>query len=97
MIEIQKEGRGFGIGPETILFTQAQAGCTESLNKIMERHEGFVHFVIQRQWLFTRSTKKRSRPDAGGCGEQFWGTNQERGSGFRPTLTRQLCDMSGGM
>lgn len=35
---------------ETALFTQAQAGDTESVALLMARHAGLVHTVVQRQW-----------------------------------------------
>jgi DNA-directed RNA polymerase specialized sigma subunit len=33
------------------LFRQAQAGCRDSLNELMERHDGLVHAVVRRQIL----------------------------------------------
>ena len=33
------------------LFRQAQGGCHESLNALMERHEGLVRAVVRRQVL----------------------------------------------
>jgi RNA polymerase sporulation-specific sigma factor len=36
---------------EVVLFHQAQAGCRESLNALMERHDGLVHAVVRRQVL----------------------------------------------
>jgi RNA polymerase sigma factor (sigma-70 family) len=40
-------------GPPTgaALFRQAQGGCRESLNQLMERHDGLVHAVVRRQVL----------------------------------------------
>ncbi len=42
-----------GSGPptEAVLFRQAQAGCRESLNCLMEMHDGLVHAVVRRQVL----------------------------------------------
>jgi RNA polymerase sigma factor (sigma-70 family) len=44
-------GQGAG-GPgstsEATLFRQAQAGCRDSLNLLMARHEGLVHAVVRR-------------------------------------------------
>jgi len=53
MSRIQKKASGFGVMPETTLFVQAQAGCAESLNALMEQHEGLVHLVVRRQWLLS--------------------------------------------
>ena len=36
---------------EVVLFHQAQAGGRESLNALMERHDGLVHAVVHRQVL----------------------------------------------
>ena len=51
---IGEKGRGdFSYRTEATLFEQAQGGCAASLNELMQRHEKLVHFVVQRQWLFT--------------------------------------------
>jgi RNA polymerase sigma factor (sigma-70 family) len=39
---------GPGPTPEATLFQQAQAGCRDSLNLLMARHEGLVHAVVRR-------------------------------------------------
>lgn len=41
--------------PEITLILQAQSGCSESLNEVMEQYEGLVRWVVQRQWLLTLS------------------------------------------
>lgn len=33
------------------LFAQAQAGCRDSLEQLMAKHEGLLHAVVRRQWL----------------------------------------------
>ena len=33
------------------LFRQAQAGCRDCLNELMERHDGLVHAVVRKQIL----------------------------------------------
>ena len=38
-------------GSEQSLFHQAQTGSRESLNALMERHDGLVHAVVRRQVL----------------------------------------------
>jgi RNA polymerase sporulation-specific sigma factor len=42
---------GLSSDPEATLFQQAQAGCTESLNRLMARHEGLVNAVVRQQVL----------------------------------------------
>jgi len=53
MFGFPNEGGGPGRDPETTLFKQAQGGCQASLNELLQRHEGLVHRVVQRQWLLT--------------------------------------------
>ena len=36
---------------EATLFQQAQAGCSTSLDKLMERHDGLVQVVVRQQVL----------------------------------------------
>jgi len=42
---------GPGQPTETALFSQAQAGCRDSLNRLMAAHENLVHAVVRRQAL----------------------------------------------
>ena len=42
---------GPGSISEATLFRQAQAGCRDSLNRLMARHEGLVHAVVRRHGL----------------------------------------------
>ena len=45
-----KQGKGGPARtPEATLFEQAQAGCADSLNALMLRHERLVHRVVQQQ------------------------------------------------
>jgi RNA polymerase sigma factor (sigma-70 family) len=44
---IRKAG-GHGSSTEAALFRQAQAGCSESLNRLMARHEGLVYAVMRQ-------------------------------------------------
>ena len=53
MSDSKNEEGGPGVTTGTTLFLQAQAGCWESLNQLMSRHEILVHWVIQRRWLCT--------------------------------------------
>jgi RNA polymerase sigma factor (sigma-70 family) len=39
---------GLGSTPEATLFRQAQAGCRDSLNLLMARHDGLVQAVVRR-------------------------------------------------
>jgi DNA-directed RNA polymerase sigma subunit (sigma70/sigma32) len=42
---------GPGLATETALFRRAQAGCQDSLNRLMATHENLVHAVVRRQTL----------------------------------------------
>jgi RNA polymerase sigma factor (sigma-70 family) len=42
---------GLGQPTETALFCQAQAGCRDSLDRLMAAHENLVHAVVRRQAL----------------------------------------------
>ena len=53
MFGIQKEKSDPSHDTGAALFAQAQAGCAESLNELMEQNEGLVHMVVRRQWLLT--------------------------------------------
>ena len=47
----EKRESGLGAQPEARLFGQAQAGCRESLNQLMEKHEPMVLYAVKRQNL----------------------------------------------
>ena len=47
----EKRETGLGVLPEARLFGQAQAGCRESLNQLMEKHEPLVLYAVKRQNL----------------------------------------------
>ena len=42
---------GPGLAPEAVLFRQAQGGCRDSLNALMERHRGLVYAALGQQVL----------------------------------------------
>ena len=71
MSRIQKQANGFGVRTETTLFTQAQAGCADSLNDLMEQHEGLVHLVVRRHWLLTLEYEEALQAGRRGYGGQF--------------------------
>ena len=66
MSRILEEMSGFGIRPETTLFMQAQAGSAESLNELMEEHEGLVPWSSGANGCSLWSLKKHCKPDAEG-------------------------------
>lgn len=46
-----KKGADLRRQPEVRMYEQAQAGCRESLNQLMEKHEPLVLYAVQRQNL----------------------------------------------
>ncbi|MCK4451577.1 MAG: hypothetical protein KAX26_13410, partial [Anaerolineae bacterium] len=45
------EAGGPGAVSEATLFQQARAGCSASLNTLMDRHDGLVQAVVRQQVL----------------------------------------------
>lgn len=78
----QKKESGFGTSQETTLLMQAQAGCAESLNQLLERHEGLVHFVVQRQWLYTLEYEEGLQAGRRGLWRAVLGYKPEQGVRF---------------
>ena len=78
----QKEENGPGRDPGTTLFMQAQAGCSESLNELMQRHEGLVHLVVQRQWLLTLPYEEALQAGRRGLWRAILGYDPGRGATF---------------
>jgi RNA polymerase sigma factor (sigma-70 family) len=82
MSGIQEEESGPGREPKTTLFLQAQAGSAESLNKLMQRHEKLVHFVVQRQWLLTLPYEEAVQAGRRGLWRAILGYDEGRGTTF---------------
>jgi RNA polymerase sigma factor (sigma-70 family) len=82
MFSNQKEVSGLGVTPETTLFAQAQAGCTESLNELMGRNEGLVHLVVRRQWLLTLEYEEALQAGRRGLWRAVLGYKPEHGTRF---------------
>lgn len=82
MKDIQKAESGPGQDPGATLYVQAQGGCTASVNELMQRHEGLVHFVVQRQWLFTLSHEDALQAGRRGLWRAILGYDPGRGVTF---------------
>jgi RNA polymerase sigma factor (sigma-70 family) len=67
---------------EATLFEQAQGGCSESVNELMERHEGLVHLVVQRQWLLTLPYEEALQAGRRGLWRAILGYDPGRGTTF---------------
>jgi RNA polymerase sigma factor (sigma-70 family) len=78
----QAEVSGLRVRPETTLFAQAQAGCRESLNALMEQHEGLVHLVVRRQWLLSLDYEEALQAGRRGLWRAVLGYDAERDTRF---------------
>ena len=73
---------GFSWQAEATLYTQAQGGCRESLNELMERHERLIHRVVQRQWLLTLPYEEAVQAGRRGLWQAIMGYDPGRGTTF---------------
>ncbi len=79
---IPEKKSGFSWQAEATLYKQAQVGCTESLNELMERHEGLVRWVVQRQWLLTLPYEDALQAGRRGLWRAILGYDPGRGTTF---------------
>ena len=73
---------GPGQPTETALFTQAQAGCRDSLNRLMATHENLVHAVVRRQVLGCLPFDEALQAGRIGLWRAIQGYNVQRGLAF---------------
>jgi len=78
-----KEAAG-GSGPptEAALFHRAQAGCHDSLNRLMARHEHLVHAIVRRQVLGHLPFAEALHAGRIGLWHAILGYDPERGLAF---------------
>jgi len=82
MLGIQKEKSGPGHNTGATLFAQAQAGCSKSLNELMEQNEGLVHLVVRHQWLLTLEFEEALQAGRWGLWQAILGYDPEQGTTF---------------
>jgi len=73
---------GPGQPTETALFTQAQAGNRDSLNRLMTTHENLVHAVVRRQVLGCLPFDEALQAGRIGLWRAIQGYNVQRGLAF---------------
>jgi RNA polymerase sigma factor (sigma-70 family) len=74
---------GLGVQPpEATQFIQAQAGCAESLNQLMARHDGLVQAVVRRQVLGELPFEEALQAGRIGLWRAILGFDPERGFAF---------------
>lgn len=79
---ISEEESGLGEQTEATLIRQAQAGCQESLNLLLLRNEGLVHWVVQHQWLCTLPYDQAIQAGRQGLWHAILGFDLERKNRF---------------
>ena len=77
----QKVG-GLRLTSEATLFHQAQAGCQDSLNALMARHDGLVQTVVRRQVLGQMPFFEALQAGRGGLWRAILGYDPSRGLAF---------------
>ena len=74
---------GLGVcTPEATQFIQAQAGCAESLNQLMARHDGLVQAVVRQQVLGELPFEEALQAGRIGLWHAILGFDPERGFAF---------------
>ena len=74
---------GLGVHPpEATQFIQAQAGCGESLNQLMARHDGLVQAVVRQQVLGELPFEEALQAGRIGLWRAILGFDPERGFAF---------------
>jgi RNA polymerase sigma factor (sigma-70 family) len=68
--------------PEATLFQQAQGGCRQSLNLLMSQHEGLVHAVIHKQYLYGLSYEEALQAGRSALWRAILGYEPQRGTTF---------------
>jgi RNA polymerase sigma factor (sigma-70 family) len=74
---------GLGVrAPEATQFIQAQAGCADSLNQLMVRHDGLVQAVVRQQVLGELPFEEALQAGRIGLWRAILGFDPERGFAF---------------
>ncbi|MGD8501514.1 MAG: sigma-70 family RNA polymerase sigma factor [Phycisphaerales bacterium] len=73
---------GFGSPPEAAPFYQAQAGCRDSLNRLMAQHEGLVQVVVRQQVLGDLTFDEALQAGRTGLWRAILGFEPSRGLAF---------------
>ena len=90
----QKGESGLGAHPEARLFEQAQEGCEDSLNLLLERHEPLVKSAVQRQNLGDLPWDEADQAGRLGLWKAILGYDPQRGYRFAtyayPAIVHQV-------
>jgi RNA polymerase sigma factor (sigma-70 family) len=85
---------GPGLGSEATLFQQARAGCSTSLNTLIDRHDGLVQAVVRQQVLGDLPFAEALQAGRVGLWRAILGYDPTRGVAFStyawPCIMRQV-------
>jgi len=94
-MEETKKG-GFSRQTETALYRSAQAGCPESLDRLLRQHEGLVRLIVAHQQLCGLPFEEALQAGRIGLWRAIEGYDPQRGTQFStyayPAIIRQVWD-----
>jgi RNA polymerase sigma factor (sigma-70 family) len=94
-MEETKKG-GFSRRTETALYRSAQAGCPESLDRLLRQHEGLVRQIVAHQQLCGLPFEEALQVGRIGLWRAIEGYDPQRGTRFStyayPAIIRQVWD-----
>jgi RNA polymerase sigma factor (sigma-70 family) len=94
-MEERKKG-GFGWPTEATLYRLAQAGCPESLDRLLRQHEGLVRQIVTHQQLCGLPFEEALQAGRIGLWRAIEGYDPQRGTRFStyayPAIIRQVWD-----
>ena len=79
---LKEEAGGFSRLTEATQYEQAQAGCRESLNRLMSQHEGLVHYAVKHQEWYGLPRDEVLQAGRSGLVRAILGYRVERGTKF---------------
>ena len=92
-MEERKKG-GFGGQTEATLYRMAQAGCPESLDRLLRQHEGLVRLIVAHQQLCGLPFEEALQAGRIGLWRAIEGYDPQRGTQFStyayPAIIRQV-------
>ena len=94
-MEARKKG-GFSGPTEATLYRSAQAGCPESLDRLLRQHEGLVRLIVAHQQLCGLPFEEALQAGRIGLWRAIEGYDPQRGTRFStyayPAIIRQVWD-----
>ena len=92
----EKEKGGFSKQAEAAVYRSAQAGCPESLDRLLRQHEGLVRQIVAHQQLCGLPFEEALQAGRIGLWRAIEGYDPQRGTRFStyayPAIIRQVWD-----